>query len=296
MSHLSQALELGGTKCIAILARGSTIIERFRVHTTMPSETLPAIADWLRQWSRDREFKALGLASFGPIDLGVSRTSYGEIVNTPKPGWAGTNLLTELSTGLDVPVGLATDVGAAALAEREWGAADGCSDLVYLTIGTGVGGGIVTGSVLAQGVWHPEIGHVRVRCHSEDFAGCCPIHGDCLEGLVAGPALAARTGIAGPEIAPDHPVWGEVASEIAELFAMLVLTVSPERIVLGGGVANGNPQLIGLIRSAVGELVRHYPIALSPDDLERMIVPAALGNDAGPLGATVLARRAIEPT
>ena len=193
---LIAGVELGGTKCIAVTARGREIVSRAQWPTgDDAAATLRTLADWLAAAHREEPFAALGIASFGPICLDPASADYGRIINTPKPGWSGADVLGVLAGDLCVPVAIETDVAGAALAEGRWGASQGCPVHVYLTIGTGIGGGIVVDGKPLHGTFHPEMGHVRVRRAAGDpFTGVCPIHGDCLEGLAAGPAIAARVG------------------------------------------------------------------------------------------------------
>ncbi len=193
-----------------------------------------------------------------------------------------------------LPFAIDTDVAGAALAEGRWGAAVGCSDHLYVTIGTGVGVGIVAGGRRVHGRGHPEAGHVRVRrARGDAFAGACPFHGDCLEGLVAGPALAARTGLAGDAIDDGHPVWGLVAAELAEALAMLILVLAPQRVVIGGGVILRHGHLLPAVISATADRLGVYLPGSDATALARVIVPAALGGDAGPHGAVALALAAL---
>lgn len=284
-------VELGGTKCIAVIARGRQILQRAQWQTgDNPDETLGTLATWLSEAAREHPFSALGIASFGPLCLDPAAVDYGCIVNTPKPGWSNANIVAGIARDFDIPIGLDTDVAGAALAEGMWGASAGCAVHVYLTIGTGIGGGIVIDGKPLHGAFHPEFGHVRVRRTAGDtFAGICPIHGDCLEGLASGPAIAARCGCPAETLSPDNPVWGLVASEVAELMASLILTVSPQRIVIGGGVGQGQPALLPAIRTITADLLGAYLPGQRLADLERLIVTPALGGDAGVYGAIALA-------
>ena len=285
MVALLGGVEIGGTKCTALVAHGRDIVDRIDLPTTDPAATLAALAGWLAQ----HDIAALGIASFGPLGLDPARADYGCITTTPKPGWAGCDLLAAFAA-LAVPAAIDTDVAGAALAEGRWGAAQGCAVHVYLTIGTGIGGGVVVDGRAVHGRIHPELGHVRVRRQPGDsFAGICPYHGDCLEGLASGPAIAARTGTAAHLLPPDHPVWPAVAAEIAELCALLVLTLSPQRISIGGGVGMGQPQLLAPIRAHVADLLGGYVDGFDP---AAFIGPPGLGDLAGPLGAIALAELA----
>ena len=288
-------VELGGTKCIAVLARGGTIVKRARWPTRAPGETLATIAATLVNWSREEPIEAVGLASFGPLALDPASLNFGRIVNTPKPNWSGTDVLGHFASVFDGPIGFDTDVAGAALAEGRWGAAVGCDLHVYMTIGTGVGAGIVVAGKPFHGSVHPEIGHVRVRrSHYDAFAGICPMHGDCIEGLVSGPAISARAGEPVDGLAPDDPIWDAVAAELSELMMMLILTVSPQRIVIGGGVAERRPMLFPRIHAITANLLNGYLVGQQGHELQRIIVPPRLGKDAGPLGAIALALGAMK--
>ena len=291
---LIAGVELGGTKGVAVIARGTEILAQVRVPTTTPAETLGALADWLRSKHAATPFAALGIASFGPLGLNRAQSDYGFITQTTKPHWSDTDVVGAFSDWFNGPLGFDTDVNGPALAEERWGAARGCSVHVYLTIGTGVGGGLVANGAPLHGFVHPEMGHVRVRrVVGDDFAGVCPFHGDCLEGLVSGPALAVRTGVAGELLTPEHPVWANVAQEIAELMVTLILMASPQKILIGGGVGMGQGFLLPLIRDAVALRLKGYVAGLDRAALNELIIPPALGDRAGPLGAIALGLNAL---
>lgn len=292
IAPLIAGVELGGTKCIAVLGRGREIVDRAQWPTgDDPAATLRPIAEWL---AAAQPFAALGIASFGPLGLDPAAPGYGRIINTPKPGWSEADVLGTLSAGLGVPVAIDTDVAGAGLAEGRWGASVGCPVHVYLTIGTGIGGGIVIGGKPLHGTFHPEMGHMRVRRASGDrFAGVCPIHGDCLEGLAAGPAIAARTGQSAEVLGPDDAVWPFVAGEVAELMASLILTIAPHRIVVGGGGGQGQPALLPLVQQATAHVLGGYLPGHSLAALETLIVHPKLGADAGVCGALALGLTAL---
>lgn len=293
---LLAGVELGGTKCIAALARGSRVIERAQWPTGADAPaTLGAIAGWLRAANAAEPLAALGIASFGPLWLDPASPQYGQLADTPKPGWSGVDLIETIADGLACPVALDTDVAGAALAEGLWGASTGARSHAYLTIGTGIGGGVVIDGKPYHGALHPEVGHIRVRRdHDLHFAGICPRHGDCLEGLASGPAIAARTGKAAEQLPPDHPVWQAIAGEIGELIAILVLTLAPQRIVIGGGVGAGQPGLLPLIRRAASRALAGYMPGYDDAALEALVVPPGLGPGAGVHGAIALALRALD--
>ena len=292
--HLVAGIELGGTKSIALIARGREVIEQAQFPTGEPAATLNALSGQIETWQAlHGTAEAVGIGSFGPLGLDRSRADYGRITSTPKPGWAGVDLVGHFSRRFDVPIGFDTDVAGAALAEHAWGAGRGCGVAVYLTIGTGIGGGVIVNGEPVHGLIHPELGHVRVRRIAEDhFAGICPYHRDCLEGLASGPAIAARAGLRGEQIGNDHPVWGAVTAEVAELTAMLMLTLSPERIMIGGGVFAERQPLLGMMASRTAELLSGYLSGVNAPELARIIAAPGLGMMAGPLGAIALAYRA----
>jgi fructokinase len=295
---LVAGVELGGTKALVLLARGPQVQERVRVPTTEPAETLGAVSAQLAEWRRQRhDFAAVGIASFGPVGLDQRRQDFGFITTTPKDGWTNVDVRGYFAERFDVPIGFDTDVTGAALAEGRWGASQGCAVHVYITVGTGIGGGVVVGGRPVHGLVHPEHGHVRVRRRPGDsFAGVCPYHGDCIEGLASGPAIAARAGSPADQLGHDHPVWADVASELGELVATLVVTISPERIVLGGGVGYGRRRLLPRIRAAALHSLAGYVAALDVASAEGLVVSPALGNDAGPLGSIALGLAVLDTT
>jgi fructokinase len=292
---LVAGVELGGTKSVAVLARGTEIVDRLRVPTTDPATTLRAMSEQLATWRDEVEpFAAIGIGSFGPIGPDPKRADFGYVTTTPKPGWRNTDVHGHFAERFDVPIAFDSDVAGAALAEGRWGASRGCSVHVYLTIGTGIGGGVVVDDDPVHGLVHPEVGHLRVRRRPDDtFGGLCPFHGDCIEGLASGPAIAARAGCAAEELGPEHPVWLDVAAELAELMTALVLTVSPERIVVGGGVAGGKSFLLDLVRAHTGTFLAGYVAGLDGPAVGALIQLPELGDDAGPLGTVALGLRAL---
>ena len=286
---LVAGIELGGTKSVALIARGLTVVEQARFPTNDPATTLEAIGDALARWHADEPFEAIGIGSFGPLGLDPARADFGMITTTPKAGWARTDVRGYFARRFEVPIGFDTDVAGAALAEGRWGAAIGCGVHVYLTIGTGIGGGVVVNGRPVHGLIHPEIGHIRTRRAAGDgFPGVCPYHGDCLEGLASGPAIAARAGMPAGEIGADDPLWRPVAATLSELMAMLILTLSPERILIGGGVGMGQSQLLPMIRAGTVEILGGYVAGVTAERLEEMIRAPGLGDLAGPLGAVAL--------
>ncbi|WP_260924407.1 ROK family protein [Novosphingobium sp. 9] len=292
--HELAGIEMGGTKTIVVLGRPGHILEREEFPTTTPDETLGRAADLIAGWQSRVPVDAVGIGAFGPIRVATTAADYGVMLDTPKPGWQGAPVVAMIADALGVPVGLDTDVNAAALAEHRIGAGQGCGSLVYLTIGTGVGGGILIEGEPIHGMLHPEVGHMRLRrAPGDTFAGACRFHGDCVEGLVSGPALAARFGCHPAEIPVDHPGWDAVAHDLAELFAALIMSLSPQRIVVGGGVSQRQPHLLPAAITRVPALLGDYLRDCDPATLEALVVPPLLGNDAGPTGALVVAERAL---
>ncbi|WP_068087671.1 ROK family protein [Novosphingobium rosa] len=294
MNGFRAGVELGGTKTIAVIGRGQEIVERITFPTTTPEATLGAVAGQLAAWHATFRPEALGIASFGPIALNARHGAHGHMLPTPKAGWSGADVLGILSAAMPVPVALHTDVTAAALAEQRWGAARGLSDIAYITIGTGIGMGVIAGGQPVTGRMHPEAGHLRVRRLPGDrFAGVCSFHGDCLEGLASGPAIAARAGMTADLLPEDHPAWLPVTDALAEGIATLMLTLSCERIVIGGGVGLGRPHLLPLVRGRIAGKLGGYLPSLGEAEIAALVVPAALGGDAGPLGTLALADTAL---
>ncbi len=282
-------IEAGGTKFVCAIGDDSgRLLSRTEFPTTKPDETLARAAAFFLGQPR---LEGLGIASFGPVDLNPMSPTFGYITSTPKGGWRNTDFAGTMHRATNLPVAFDTDVNAAALGEARWGAAQGLDTFLYFTIGTGVGGGGMVNGELMHGLVHPEMGHIRVPHDytADPFPGCCPFHGDCLEGLVSGPALEARWGQPGTALGPGHPAWEMAARYLALGLTTWICTLSPQRIILGGGVM----QQIGLfqrVRCGVLELLNGYiqsPAIL--EQIDRYIVPPALGNDAGVLGAIALA-------
>lgn len=287
-------LELGGTKCVAVGANGPEIVECVSIPTTDPEATLGAVDAVFAEWSAQSRPDALGIASFGPVGVGRDHRDWGFMLKTPKIGWTGADIAGHYQRLLGVDIGFDTDVNAAALAEARWGNAAGTSCNAYITLGTGVGVGIVMRGLPVHGWLHPEFGHLKARRSPGDrFAGNCPFHGDCIEGLISGPALAERAGMPGSDVDDDHPVWDDVVHDLGELLANLILAVSPERIALGGGIACGRPWLIGRARRAALHSLGGYLDGMS-HDIDTIVAVSSLGEQAGPLGTIALGLSALE--
>lgn len=284
-------IESGGTKTVCAVGTGPDdvrAVERFA--TTHPAETLRrAVAFFAAQ---PAPVAAVGIGSFGPVDERPGSPTFGHVTTTPKPGWQHVDVVTPVREALGVPVAFDTDVNAAALAEHRWGAARGLDAFVYLTVGTGIGGGGFVGGRRIRGLTHPEMGHLLVpRAPGDAFAGVCPFHGDCWEGLASGPAIEQRWGRPGRELPPGHAAWELEADYLAAGLMSLVLALSPERVVVGGGVMAHAP-LLARVREALRRRLNGY---LPVPDFDAYLVPPALGARAGVLGALALAQDAAGP-
>ncbi|OAB47201.1 ROK family protein [Paenibacillus antarcticus] len=280
------AIEAGGTKFICGIGNDNGEIEdQISFPTEHPEQTLPKVI----QYFQDKQVEAIGIGSFGPIDIRPDRKTYGYVTTTPKPGWGNYDMLGILKREFSVPFGWDTDVNAAAFGEAKWGAAQGLSSCLYYTVGTGVGVGVYSEGKLVHGLVHPEGGHVLTRRHPDDvFSGVCPYHGDCLEGMAAGPAIEARWGKKGHELPRDHSAWEMEAFYIAQSITGAILLNSPEKIILGGGVMQQS-QLFPLIRKAVLENLNGYvSSSVILDHIDDYIVPPGLGQQAGLCGALAL--------
>lgn len=292
-SALYGAVEAGGTKFVCAIADGTgKIHEQQRFPTLDPSATLAATCEFMQAASRRiGRLTAIGVASFGPVHLRQDLPLYGCIGKTPKPGWSGTDVVGLLQREFGCPVGFDTDVNAAALAEHRWGAARDVDSLVYVTVGTGIGGGVVSGGAPIHGLMHPEIGHIHPRRHPRDegFAGVCPFHGDCLEGLASGTAIAARSGAGLHQLEPEHVQWEIEADYLGQLCAQLVMTVSPQRIVLGGGVMS-QQRLLGPVRRRMQHWLGGYVDRREIlEAVDRYVVTPGLEPQSGVMGALLLA-------
>ncbi len=297
-------VELGGTKCICILGSGPEDIRaREQLPTRDPPATLAQIAEILARWNSGAEpLAAIGIASFGPLDLRAGSRSFGRIGMTPKQNWAHTDLASYFTQRFAVPVGITTDVIGAALAEGRWGAGHGLSDFAYVTVGTGVGVGLIHDGRPLIGAHHPELGHARIaRAPGDDWPGHCSFHGPCVEGLASGPAIEARCGVVAVDLPPESPVWSLVAHALGQLSHLLVVSVAPQRILMGGGVLSHRAHLFPEIRRCLRASLNGYlDIAEVNESLEDFIVPPGLAADAGPLGALAVAidthKQAMEST
>ncbi|MEC8000703.1 MAG: ROK family protein [Pseudomonadota bacterium] len=297
-SPLLAAIETGGTKCIVSVGRDPTAAARHRIETDSPSETTASIERILRKAIGSSSLDAIGIASFGPLDVDPESADYGQIGPTPKPHWEGFNLRSHLQEVFDCPVMSESDVNGAALAEAHWQLDRPIQHLAYVTVGTGIGVGVVQNGSIVNGRSHPEIGHIRVKRHPSDrtFSGTCPFHGDCLEGLASGPAIAARWGASLSELNQDHPGLVLEGFYLGQLAVNLALHHRPDVIVFGGGVSK-TPGLLERIRHECLLLLGDYlPELASPDAMETLIVSPRLENDSGILGAFMIAQHTFSRT
>ncbi|AIQ22835.1 fructokinase [Paenibacillus sp. FSL H7-0737] len=285
------AIEAGGTKFVCGIGyEDGTIVDRVSFPTTTPEETMGLVIDYFKE----KNVEAFGIGSFGPIDPVLDSPTYGYITTTPKPHWGQYNLVGTMAEQFNVPIGFDTDVNGAALAESKWGAAKGLDSCLYITVGTGIGAGAVVGGQMVHGLSHPEMGHILVRRHPEDtFEGYCPYHGDCLEGLAAGPGIGKRWGQPAGELPVDHPAWEMEAHYLAHALMNYVLILSPQKIVMGGGVMKQS-HLFPLIRTKLQELLSGYVQHPSLNiDIDNYVVSPGLGDNAGLAGAIGLATLAL---
>lgn len=294
------AIEAGGTKFVWGLLKAEardrerpTILTKGSIPTTSPKATLDAIAAAIGEAAEKiGQPEALGIGSFGPVVLKRSDPDWGKISVTPKPGWSGVDVAGYFRLALDLPIAFDTDVNAAAYGEYLWGEARGIQDFVYLTVGTGIGGGVFSGGSLVHGLSHPELGHIRMAREAKDkFAGSCPYHRDCLEGMASGPAIALRWGRRAEELPPEHEAWELEATYLARAIATYSLVLSPELVLIGGGVGL-RPGLAERVSALVGEeLAGYVPALAAPGRLEGFVKRPALGPEAGLIGAAGLAIR-----
>jgi len=293
MAPLYAGLEAGGTKFNCVVGAGPDDIRaETRIPTTTPEATLREALEFFRaQRATLGPLTAAGVASFGPVDLDPASATYGFITSTPKPGWAHTDIVGPVRQALGVPLQFDTDVNAAALGEGRWGAAQGLDHFIYLTVGTGIGGGGLVGGAMLHGLVHPEMGHVRIPHDrtADPYEGHCPFHGDCLEGLACGPAMNARWGRPAEELPDDHPAWALEARYLALALNDFVCTLSPRRIILGGGVME-RLSLFPRIHRELQSLLNGYVQAPQiTAHIDRYVVPPAFGPRAGLIGALALA-------
>jgi fructokinase len=287
-------IEGGGTKFVCAVAdEHGQIVARDRFPTETPETTLASAIQYFKDFEAQHGEKlaAIGIASFGPVDLDPRSDHYGYITSTPKVGWPYTNVLGPVKQAFpDIPVEFNTDVNAAALGEHRWGAGQAWETLSYLTIGTGIGGGVIANGQLVRGLIHPETGHLLLPLHPDDpiERGVCPYHPNCLEGLASGPSIKARWGVPGENLAPEHPAWRIEAYYLAQAAVALLFLISPQGIILGGSVMH-QTQLFPMVREQAKDLLNNYLVHPRLETLDDVIVPPGLGDNAGVLGAVALA-------
>lgn len=290
------AIEAGGTKFVcAVGSAEAGILAATTIPTRDPDATFAEVAEFFRMAGAAREIVAVGIGSFGPVAVDPASPAYGRMLATPKPGWQGTDMLGRIRDFLDVPLAIDTDVNAAALAEARAAGPD-IRHLAYVTIGTGVGVGLVVDRRTVHGTGHPEIGHILVRRHPlhGDFSGVCPFHGDCLEGLASGPAVLAAWGSPATEFDDDHPFWTIQVDYLAQLCMTLLLTTMPQRIILGGGVMK-QERLFPAVRARTVELLNGYVAGVeNARSLDDVIVPPLCSDPPGVIGALLLAEAALD--
>jgi fructokinase len=299
MNTLYGGIEAGGTKFICAVGTGPEDLSAVTSFpTTAPSETLARAIAFFREQAQTCSLAAIGIGAFGPVDPNPCSPTFGYITTTPKPGWGHTDFAGTIQRALGVPVGFDTDVNVAALGELQWGIAQGLDHFVYLTIGTGIGGGGWMNGRLMHGLLHPEMGHIRIAhdWERDPFPGICPYHGDCLEGLASGPAIERRWKQRGEDLSADHPAWELEAGYLAQAIVNVICILSPQRVVIGGGVLQ-QPRLLPLVRDRVQRLLNEYvKVPEILQHIDQYIVAPALGHQAGVLGAIAMARRTSPPT
>jgi len=287
------AIEAGGTKFVCAVGTNPDDLKLTQFPTTSPEATTASAIEFLREQSCG-ELNAVGIGSFGPVDLRLGSPTFGYITSTPKSGWQNYDFAGAIRKALQVPVGFDTDVNAAALGEARWGAAQSLSDFLYLTIGTGIGGGAIVNGQVLHGLLHPEMGHIRIPhdFNRDPYPGCCPFHGDCLEGLASGPAIQQRWGVPPEDLPANHSAWALEAHYLALGLGNWVCTLSPRCILLGGGVMR-QAWLFGMIREDLARLLNGYVRAKElMENLNQYVIPPRLGNRSGVIGALVLAEQA----
>ena len=290
-------IEAGGTKFVCVVASGpGHLVDEIRFKTTTPEETLGRAIQFFQPFVTSGQINVIGVGSFGPVDVNPESATYGFITATPKPGWSNTNVMGILRGALGIPIAFDSDVNVAGLGEYMWGVSKGCDPSLYLTVGTGIGGGYIQDGRSLIGLLSPEMGHLRIPHdrHVDPFVGICPFHDDCFEGLASGPAIEKRMGIPGAMIPENDPFWNIEAEYIASALVNYILTLSPKRIVIGGGVMQ-REFLFPRVRWRVRELLNGYVGSKSLlEHIDDYIVPPGLGNQSGSLGAIALAMQLDE--
>ncbi len=290
--QLIGAIEAGGTKMVcAVGTADGKVLDRASYPTRTPEETLPDLVGYFK----DKDIVALGLAAFGPVAVNPSDPRFGRILNTPKIAWQNYDFMGELKRALNVPVGIDTDVNGACLGEITFGAAHGLTDVIYITVGTGIGVGVCIGGQMLHGMLHPEAGHVAVqRAEGDTVPSTCHCHDSCFEGVAAGPAVQLRLGEDNNILSNDPAVLEQEADYLAQGLATYVLCYSPQRIILGGGVPDHTPELMPLVRKKTLEKLNGYLSTPELDNIDTYIVAPSLDGNQGVLGSIELGRRALE--
>ena len=288
--HLA-GIEAGGTKFFTTIGDiDGNVIERHRTDTTTPEQTMSEVLEILKSYQSECDIHAVGVGCFGPIDINTKSETYGYITNTPKIAWQNFDIVSAIKSVYSGPVGFNTDVNAAAICEHIWGCAKDLENLLYLTVGTGVGGGIICNNQLVQGAMHPEIGHLVIPQNpKDDYAGCCPFHGNCVEGLASGTAINKRWQVdTAAKLADDHIAWQFEAEYLAKALVNYIYAFSPEKIILGGGVMH-KTILFDMIRKNVAQYLNSYLDYPALKDMSNFIVPASFGDNTGVKGSLALA-------
>ncbi len=297
MQHFFGAIEAGGTKFICAIGNDhGNIITQAKIETTTPDKTMPQVIDFFHSMQKQYPLQAIGCGSFGPIDPNKLSSTYGYITHTPKLAWQHYNIVKTLNTQLKLTIGFDTDVNAALLGEYHWGAAQGLSDCIYLTIGTGIGGGAIINHQLYHGSSHPEMGHIFIppHLHKDHFAGICPYHQHCLEGLASGSALKARWQVnSAVELPAEHPAWDLQAEYLAYAAHNFMMSFMPQKIILGGGVMK-QTHLFNKIHQKLKQITNGYLSQQHINTIDQIIVPVGLANNAGVMGAIALAKTAAQ--
>lgn len=282
------AIEAGGTKFVCAVGDDDfKIIDKISFPTTYPEETLQRIFNFFDIYAN---LNAIGIGSFGPIDTNKKSEKYGYITSTPKTNWRNFNFLGEMKRHYSIPIGWTTDVNAACLGEYEVGSASYNNSCLYLTVGTGIGGGAILNGTIVEGFGHTEMGHIIIRNHpDDDFEGVCPYHKNCLEGLAAGPSIEKRYGVKAENLDSNHKIWGILAYYLAQALVNYTLILRPEKIILGGGVMN-QASMLDLVKEEFSLLLANY---IETPDLDSYIVRPSLGNNVGIAGGLILAHQIL---
>ena len=288
-------IEAGGTKFVCAVGSNPDDLCVNVIETTTPDETISRVIAYFKKQNSTKKLSSIGIGSFGPIDLNRNSKTYGFITSTPKLNWENVDFVGAIRSSFNIPIGFDTDVNAAAIGEYQWGAAQGLTNFIYLTIGTGIGGGGIINGIPLHGLLHPEMGHIFIPRDNSDkksYEGNCPRHKDCFEGLASGPAIRNRWGRPPQDLNQDHPAWEYIAKYISYALVNYICTLSPQRIIIGGGVMKQS-KLYPLIHEMVKELLNNYlQLPEITENIQNYIVPPTLGDRSGILGAIALAKQA----